>query len=174
MNSPSQISDKPKSTQVLVIMGVAGSGKTTVGNKLAEELGWQFADADSFHPPTNVDKMRSGLPLHDADRWPWLEALKQLLQEWLRTGQHGILACSALKRSYREMLAIDEQIRFVYLKADYSLLQSRLSTRQGHFMKSTMLESQIEALEEPAHALYIDASQPIETIVRTIRQAISV
>ena len=154
---------------VVVLMGVAGAGKTTVGRLLAGELGWKFYDADDFHPPANVEKMRGGVPLTDEDRKPWLEALRSLVASCLERGGRAVLACSALKEEYRERLLVDERVRVVYLKGDYSLIEERLKNRRGHFMKPGMLDSQFDALEEPRHALQVEVDAPPEEIVETIK-----
>ena len=151
-------------------MGVAGSGKSTVGRLLAERLGWPFLDGDDFHPPENVEKMRQGIPLSDADRLPWLEHLRELVS---RSGS-AVVACSALKESYREILSGgDPRVRFIYLRADPALLAARLEKRTGHFFARTLLDSQFAALEEPEGAITVDASQPPEATVEAILQGIS-
>ncbi|MFP5286248.1 MAG: gluconokinase [Thermoanaerobaculia bacterium] len=158
---------------ILIVMGVAGSGKSTVGRLLAERLGWPFLDGDDFHPPENVEKMRRREPLTDADRPPWLERLRDLAAAFLARGESAVLACSALKESYRRTLAGgDPRVRFVYLRADPDLLASRLETRTGHFFARALLESQLAALEEPAEAVAVDASLPAEAAVREILQGI--
>jgi gluconokinase len=129
-------------------MGVAGSGKTTVGTLLAKKLGWRFADADDFHPPENKEKISRGIPLTDSDRAPWLTALRSAFGRWNATGENAILACSALKRSYRNELRVGE-VRFVFLKGDYALLLERLRRRHGHFADEKILASQLATLEEP-------------------------
>ena len=150
-------------------MGVAGSGKTTIGKLLAERLGWQFFDADDYHPAANVAKMAQGIPLQDADRWPWLRVLAGLVEGCLAEGRGAVLACSALKRAYRERLQVDAgRVRFVYLKGDHALLWQRLQQRQGHYMRAEMLRSQFAALEEPEDAWVVDAAQPEEEIVQDI------
>jgi gluconokinase len=155
-------------------MGVAGSGKSTVGRLLAERLGWPFLDGDDLHPAENVEKMRRGIPLTDADRLPWLERMKELAAGCLSRGESAVLACSALKESYRRILSGgDPRVRFVYLRADPALLASRLEKRTGHFFARTLLDSQLAALEEPAEAIVVDASQPAEAAVRAILQGTS-
>lgn len=144
-------------------MGVSGAGKTTIGKLLAADLGWQFADADDFHSPANVKKMASGIPLTDADREPWLDALREQLKHWMNAEQNAILACSALKQAYRERLRVSPEVCFVYLKVTPQLLRERLLARHGHFMTEKMLASQLETLEEPEDALTINADgQPAE------------
>jgi len=152
---------------ILIVMGVAGSGKSTVGRLLAEHLGWPFLDGDDFHPAANVEKMRQGIPLTDADRLPWLHHLRELVS---RSGS-AVLACSALKESYRRILAGgDPRVRFIYLRADPALLASRLENRTEHFFTRVLLESQLATLEEPADAVVVDASQPAEAAVQAILQ----
>jgi gluconokinase len=154
---------------IIILMGVTGSGKTTVGQELAESLGWKYFDADDFHSAANVAKMKSGVPLNDGDRKPWLEALQRLIQERLANNQTAVLACSALKQSYREMLLIDERVKLVYLKGDYELIKARLSARSNHYMNPALLESQFQTLEEPDSALRVDIQTPLDEIVSIIR-----
>jgi gluconokinase len=154
---------------VVLLMGVSGAGKTTVGTLLASELGWEFADADDYHSAANVEKMQDGIPLTDADREPWLESLHGLIVGWIASGKNGVLACSALKEEYRERLVVGPEFRVVYLKADRGLLRERLVGRHGHYMKESMLESQITTLEEPTNAFVVDAGRRAEDIVREIR-----
>jgi gluconokinase len=132
-------------------MGVSGCGKSTVGKMLAEKLGWEFFDADDFHPPENISKMKAGIPLTDADRHPWLDRLSRLLRSEVATGRHPVLACSALRQVYRDTL-LEGLTGFgiVYLRGDRELIASRLQSRSGHFMPAALLESQFSALEEPA------------------------
>lgn len=159
---------------VIVVMGVAASGKTTVGHLLAEELGWTFYDADDFHSGSNVEKMSRGVPLDDEDRRPWLERLRELVRECLSLGRDAVLACSALKESYRECLLIDERVRVAYLEADRELIRERLNERTDHFMKAGMLDSQFAALEEPEESTHFDASHPPAELVREIRERLGV
>jgi len=154
---------------IVLLMGVSGAGKTTVGLALAAQLGWEFADGDDYHPAANVEKMRNGIPLTDADREPWLESLRSLIAAWMAAGKSAVLACSALKQVYRDRLMVGESVRVVYLKADRELLRERLLLRRGHYMKEGMLESQIETLEEPADVIVLDARSSVEDIVREIR-----
>ncbi|MCL1467781.1 gluconokinase [Argonema galeatum] len=154
---------------IVIVMGVSGSGKSTVGMMLASALNWQFSDADSFHSPANVEKMSKGIPLTDADRIPWLLAMQSAQAQWLREERDMILACSALKSSYREMLYFDpERIRLVYLKGSFELIQKRLAIRQHHFMSKELLQSQFDTLEEPESAIFVDAAQPPDAIVQQI------
>jgi gluconokinase len=159
---------------VIVVMGVAASGKTTVGRLLAEDLGWTFYDADDFHPDSNVDKMSRGVPLDDEDRRPWLEALGELIRECLSLGRDAVLACSALKESYRERLLIDGRVRVAYLEAGRELIRERLAERTDHFMKADMLDSQFAALQEPEESTHYDASRPPAELVREIRERLGV
>src|SRR5579863_7565057 len=133
---------------IVILMGVVGSGKTTVGKLLAYKLGWRFADADDFHPPENKEKISRGIPLTDADRAPWLAAMRSAIEQWNAAGENVVLACSALKRSYRDELRAGT-VRFVYLKGDSALLLARLRQRHGHFADEKILASQMATLEEP-------------------------
>ena len=135
---------------VVVIMGVSGSGKSTIGSLLALRLHWEFEDGDWFHPAANIDKMHNGIPLTDDDRWPWLGAIATWIDQTRRRGGHGIMACSALKRRYRDVLIGDRlDVRLVYLKGEEALIARRIATRHEHFMPQSLLHSQFEALEEP-------------------------
>jgi gluconokinase len=156
-----------------ILMGVAGSGKSTVGRALAAALGgsWRFDDADDFHPPANIHKMSRGVPLEDADRWPWLDALRDHLDACSARGGSVVLACSALKASYRRRLAEARGgTRVIYLQGDPATFRSRLRARTEHYMKADLLDSQFAALEEPepGAALIIDATLPTDEIVRRI------
>jgi len=150
-------------------MGVAGCGKTDVGKLLSQSLGWDFYDADDFHPPENVAKMANGIPLDDSDRAPWLAALHDLISANLQKNQPCVLACSALKERYRQQLMNGRNdIQLVYLKGSYDLIWSRLSMRKNHFMKPQMLQSQFNTIEEPTNALIIDVSPSVDEIVQGI------
>ena len=152
-----------------IIMGVSGTGKSTIGKLLSDRTGWSFYDADDFHPPENIDKMNRGIALTDGDRLPWLQELQQLITDTLSRDQSGILACSALKSQYRQILRDGHaEVIFIYLSGDYDCIQSRLKQRQGHFMSSDLLHSQFETLEEPKDALVIDVSLEPEQIVDKI------
>jgi gluconokinase len=159
---------------IVIVMGVVGSGKTTIGSLLAAELGWQFADADEFHPPSNVEKIRHGIPLTDADRQPWLERLRTEITQWIAAGSNFVLACSALTRAYRQELAVGPQVRFVYLKGSASLVAQRLRLRHGHFADEKILASQFGDLEEPAQALTVEITGPPQQIVTEIRQKLGI
>ncbi len=135
---------------VVLVMGVSGSGKTTIGALLAGRLGWDFADGDDLHPPANVAKMKSGTPLTDADRWPWLDAIAAWIDSHRAAGQHGVVTCSALKRVYRDRLLLGRcDVRLVYLYGSYDVIAARQAARQGHFMPSTLIKSQFDTLEPP-------------------------
>lgn len=160
---------------VVLLMGVTGSGKTTVGEKLAAELGWTFSDADDFHPAANKAKMRAGIPLTDDDRWPWLLAVRQVIEQALRDNPGAIVACSALKAAYRDVLAGGlEPIRFVLLDGDPAVLKARLVQRRHEFMNPALLESQIDTLERPPNAIVIDIELPLDEQVRRTRRALGV
>ena len=150
-------------------MGVSGSGKSTVGSALANKLDWDFLDADDFHPKANIAKMAAGIPLNDSDRIPWLASLHDQLVTTLKADRHPVLACSALKEKYRmQLLDGLESIAIIYLEGSYELLWSRLSAREGHFMKPAMLQSQFNALEQPQNALALDVSMPLQEMLDTI------
>jgi gluconokinase len=160
---------------IAIVMGVSGSGKTTVGQLLATRLSWEFCDGDDFHPPANIAKMKSGVPLDDPDRRPWLEAMSEEIRRWLGCNLGVVLACSALKASYRDFLVVDPAVvKVVYLKAGFQLVKSRLEARQGHFMPPELLKSQFDILEEPRDAIVVDASKPLEECVNDIVRALSV
>ena len=148
-------------------MGVVGSGKTTIGKLLAQKLGWKFADADDFHSTANVEKMRRGISLTDADREPWLAALHDAIARWNSSGTNAVLACSALKSSYRLQLS-SGPVTFVYLQGSRELILGRLRSRHGHFATESILDTQFADLEEPAGALTISAALPPEAIVDEI------
>jgi gluconokinase len=154
--------------KIVVVMGVAGSGKTTVGRILADALHCPFLEGDSLHSPANVEKMSHGIPLTDADRAPWLAAIHSHLLDALRRGQSLVAACSALKQSYRAVLADGVPITWVYLKGSAALIRSRLQHRTGHYMKAGMLASQFDTLEEPSDALIVDIAQPPGAIAEQI------
>ena len=154
---------------VLILMGPMGCGKTTIGKMLAERLGWFFYDADDFHPKKNVKKMRAGVALTDEDRKLWLETLRDNIRRWLKDQQNTILACSALKQAYRDILGVDQnRVRTVYLKGSYRLLRQRIEERQHPYMDKNLLRSQLDTLEEPKEGLCVDISATPEAIVDTI------
>ena len=156
-------------TRFIIVMGVSGSGKTSVGQSLAEQLGWDFYDADDFHPPENIAKMASGIPLDDSDRAPWLASLHDLISSHLQAGRRGVMACSALKERYRQQLLNgNSDVQIVYLKGTYDLIWSRMSKRSDHYMKPQMLHSQFETLEEPNKALTVTVSKPVPDIVQEL------
>ncbi len=156
---------------VILIMGVAGSGKTTVGRALTRELGWSFRDADDFHPPANIAKMSAGQPLTDADRAPWLAAIRMQIDEHLARDENAVIACSALKESYRALLVADSaQVKLVHLTGDPALLVARLAGRTDHFMGPAMLASQLAALQSPRDAFVVDIAQTPAAIVAQIRR----
>jgi gluconokinase len=149
----------------LIVMGVSGCGKTSVGRELAARLGWDFFDADDYHPPENVAKMASGVPLDDSDREPWLEELNGLLRRTLSAGRNPVLACSALKERYRgTLLRGNDGVRIVYLKGSFDLIFERMQKRPGHYFKAGMLRSQFDALEEPEDAIPAGIDRPVAEI----------
>jgi gluconokinase len=158
---------------IVVVMGTTGSGKTTVGTLLAKRLGWEFVDADDFHPPANVEKMKHGIPLTDADREPWLKALHDKIVEWNAEKRNVVLACSALRQSYRDELRASPDVKFVYLKGSYELFSRRVLARKGHFAKQDLLASQFATLEEPSDAVAVDAAHSPEEIVSEVRRQLS-
>jgi gluconokinase len=152
-----------------LIMGVSGSGKTTLGRAIAQALGWDFFDADEFHSMENIVKMTTGIPLTDSDRAPWLAALNRQLVSTLAANRHPVLACSALKENYRtRLLQGVKGVAVIYLKGSYELIQSRLISRESHYMKENLLQSQFDALEEPQKAVVLDVSMPIGKMLDTI------
>jgi gluconokinase len=155
---------------IVVLMGVSGSGKTTVGKLLAEKLAWPFADADEFHPASNIEKMRRGSPLTDNDRFPWLRSLREYIDEVADRDGNLVLACSALSHDYRQYLTADNSrhVRYVYLEGSEELIASRLAKREGHFMPPSLLRTQFEALEPPHDAVRIDIAPPPDVIVVSI------
>jgi gluconokinase len=156
---------------VILIMGVSGSGKTTIGRLLAEQIGWCFADADDFHSADNRDKLARGIPLTDEDRRPWLDDIRSAIASWVAQGMPTVLACSALKAAYRSYLARgwEHLVRSVYLKGSVDLIARRLADRTDHFMHRDLLANQFETLEEPSDALVIDIDESPDRIVASIR-----
>lgn len=154
---------------VIVLMGVSGVGKTVVGERAADRLGWRFVDADALHPAANVAKMQAGHPLDDEDRRPWLLAVRRTIAEAVDAGRNTIVACSALKGRYRQVLAEGlPDVRFVHLAADASTIRQRLRRRRDHFMPGSLLDSQLADLEPPADAETLDATAPVEALVETV------
>lgn len=163
-------------TTVIVVMGVSGSGKTTVAALLAARLGWQLAEADAFHPAANIARMKSGIPLTDADRGPWLDAIAGWVDGVRAAGSHGVVTCSALRRRYRERLAAGQgDVRFAYLKGDYALIAGRLAGRAHEYMPASLLKSQFDTLEEPGpeeSAMIVAIDRSPEAIVEEIVAAL--
>ena len=158
---------------VIILMGVTGSGKTTVGEELAKGLGWSYYDADDFHPDSNVQKMANGTPLTDEDRWPWLHILAAEIGAWVEADGGAILGCSALKQRYRDILVGGrEDVSIVHLHGQKALIAQRLETRVDHYMPASLLDSQFEALEEPRDALSVDISPAPPVIAIAIRKAL--
>lgn len=154
---------------VIVIIGPMGCGKTTIGILLADHTGWPFADADDFHPPENVEKMRQGIPLEDGDRFGWLTVLRSHIDDRVAQGEHLILACSALKKSYRDLLGIDQQqVVSVYLKGTAALLRARIANRSHQYMNDSLLQSQLQTMEEPENGLIVSIDQTPEDICSEI------
>ena len=158
---------------VIIVMGVSGVGKTTVGRALAEAIGADFAEGDSYHPEENVEKMRCGQPLSDDDRWPWLDRLSAAINGWIDGDRPVVLACSALKASYRERLCLNAgPVSFVYLHADRELIEQRLSERRGHYMPASLLESQLRTLEPPGDTIGIDVARSLDEILADLLQQV--
>lgn len=158
---------------VVLLMGVSGSGKTTIGEKLAAELGWSFRDADDFHPPANVGKMSAGLPLDDSDRAPWLAAIRAHIESTLARGENGVVTCSALKEAYRAAaISNPQRVQLVHLAGDFNLILERMQQRE-HFMKPGMLESQFATLEPPKDALTVNIEKSPAEIVAEIRRKLA-
>lgn len=159
---------------IVVLMGVCGCGKTTVGRTLGAQLQWPFLDADDFHPEVSVARMRAGIALTDDDRWPWLDRLATEMAAINARGAHAVLACSALKEAYRDRLARAGDVRFVYLKGDRATIAPRLAARPGHYMPASLLDSQLATLEEPATATVVDIRLPVADQIAAIRTELNV
>lgn len=159
--------------RIVILMGVSGAGKTMIGQRLADELGWQFFEGDAFHPRRNIAKMSRGMALNDRDRNPWLKVLRELIHDLTVEAQRAVITCSALKQVYRDRLTAGHpQVAIVYLKGSPGLIHRRLQSRSDHFMKADMLASQFSTLEEPRDALAVDIEQAPEIIVQQIKQAL--
>lgn len=158
---------------ILVVMGVSGCGKSTVGRRLAERLGWPFQEGDELHPPANVAKMHAGTPLTDDDRWPWLRRIAERIDAWRQDDRSGLITCSALARRYRDFLSSGRpEVRFLYLKGERSVIAARLSARTGHFMPSGLLDSQFAALEPPSPdepVIEVDVTQTMDSLLSKIQ-----
>jgi len=159
---------------VVILMGVTGAGKTTVGRALAEQLQWTFADADDYHSAANIAKMRAGISLTDRDRIPWLASLRTAITRWVATGENVVLACSALKSAYRQVLVRNPEVKLVYLRADKKLVAERLAERVNYYMNPQLIDSQFATLQEPADAVKIDAALPVPEAVSNIRRALRI
>jgi|SRR5664279_1049478 len=159
---------------VIILMGVTGSGKTTIGQALAAALQWRFVDADAFHSTANVAKMRAAIPLDDADRLPWLTSLHDAIDGWLQAGTNVVLACSALKQTYREQLLVSRDVKLVYLRGSRELISQRLSQRHGHYMDPNLLPTQFATLEEPREAVVADVDAVVPDSVAHIRKALGI
>ena len=170
--------DSGKIPCALIVMGVSGAGKSTIGEKLAERLGWGYEDGDKFHPPSNVAKMSAGQPLTDEDRWPWLQAIAIEIDRVCDAGEHAVIACSALKHAYRDILVHRRNdVRIIYLKGTQDLIASRLALRKGHFMPPGLLESQFETLEPPdasEDAVTVSIDGSVETVVNDILRQLGI
>lgn len=154
---------------VLILMGVSGTGKSTIGQALSEKLNWPYFEGDKFHSPANVEKMRAGIPLNDDDRGPWLLSIRTAIEEHLASAGSAIFACSALKASYREILQKeDKRIKFIFLHASYELILSRMNSRKHEYMPASLLKSQFETLEEPKNAIKVSVNQAVDKIVEEI------
>jgi gluconokinase len=158
---------------IVIVFGVSGAGKTTIGELLTEHLGWRFIEADDFHPRANIEKMQKGLPLTGEDRWPWLERLREQLTRSLAAKENAVVACSALKRAYRERLRVNKDVKFVLLRGDYALVEKQLHSRRGHFMNPDLLRSQFADLEEPKldeDVLTIELGRTPQELVEDIKK----
>lgn len=160
---------------IVIVFGVSGAGKTTIGKLLAEQLGWRFYEADDFHPRVNIEKMRSGRPLTDEDRWPWLERLREQVTRSVAAKENAVLACSALKRAYRKRLRVSDDVRFVFLRGNYAVIENQLRLRRDHFMNPALLKSQFGDLEEPGpdeDTLTIELGRTPEELVGEIKMGL--
>jgi len=153
---------------IFIIMGVSGSGKSTVGKSVSKELGWKFYEGDEYHPVENVQKMKNGIPLNDEDRLPWLHSLRKIIVDTIEEQENIIISCSALKESYRNILKVNKQVEFIYLKGNFDLIRERMEKRTDHFFKPELLKSQFETLEEPQEAIEIDISVPAGSTIKDV------
>jgi gluconokinase len=159
---------------IVLVMGPTGVGKTTIGKLLADKLGWEFVDGDTFHPAANVDKMKKAIPLQDSDRLPWLQIIRDKMEQWIAEQRNVVLACSALKRIYREKLCISPEVKLVYLKGTYEQILKQLALRTGHFAGEQLLASQFAILEEPADAVTVEVSRTPEDIITEICRQLAI
>jgi gluconokinase len=162
---------------IVIVFGVSGAGKTTVGELLAKELGWRFYEGDDFHPRANVAKMQVEIPLTDGDREPWLIKLRQVIEQSVEASENAILACSALKKKYRQFLHVSPEVRFVYLRGDFEVIAKQLAERRGHFMSPSLLQSQFADLEEPGPeegVIAVELGRSPEDLVKEIREKLAV
>lgn len=156
---------------IIVVMGISASGKSTLGSALAKKLGWEFLEGDDYHSQANIEKMRSGTPLNDDDRLPWLRSINRTLCRLDKDGRNAVLACSALKQHYRKILARGiHQMRYVYLDGNPQLVRKRITNRKGHFMPPELFDSQIAAVEPPQNAIRVNIEQPVETQAEKVLQ----
>ena len=160
---------------VVIIWGVAGAGKTTIGKLLAEQLGWKFYEGDDFHPGANIEKMERGVPLTDEDRQPWLQKLREVIERSLAADENAVLACSALKKKYRDQLRVNQDVKFVFLRGDRKRIAERIKKRRGHFFDPKLLESQFADLEEPEpseDALSFEIGSEPHELVEKIKESL--
>jgi gluconokinase len=158
---------------IFIVMGVSGSGKTTLGKAVSNTLGWKFYEGDEYHPAENIEKMRTGIPLDDEDRLPWLLSLSNVIKDAIEKKENIVISCSALKEAYRKILKVSDDVKFIYLKGSYDLIRTRLEQRLVHFFKPEMLKSQFDALEEPGQAIEIDISKSSESTIKDILDIIN-
>jgi gluconokinase len=150
---------------IFIVMGVSGSGKTTVGKAVSNKFGWKYYEGDEYHPAENVEKMKNWIPLNDEDRLPWLLSLRKVIEEAISKRENIVISCSALKEAYRKILKVSEEVKFIYLKGSYDLIRKRMEERIPHFFKPEMLKSQFDVLKEPQQAIEIDISKSSESII---------
>jgi gluconokinase len=158
---------------IFIIMGVSGSGKSTIGEAVSSKLGWKYYEGDNFHPAANIEKMKNGIPLNDDDRMPWLNSIRKVIEEAISRHESIIISCSALKEKYRAILKVDDGVGLIYLKGSYDLIKKRMEERTDHFFKPEMLKSQFDALEEPADAVQIDISNSPGMIIKEVLKKIT-